>query len=211
MKRCPKCGGTLPLSNFTKDKKRRDGLSCWCRECNKKNVKAHRSCPDVAEQRRVTERNRYYFDPDKVKKRSAEWYKANADRAKKTNALALRKRMICPIFRLWETVRQRDWYQRNSAKGIAKTRKRQLLQSKATPKWLTSIQDALIHEMYEISVARSVQTGILHHVDHIHPLNGENFCGLHVPWNLDVIPASINCAKANLPPQNELNLFWGLG
>jgi hypothetical protein len=34
-------------------------------------------------------------------------------------------------------------------------------------------------------------------VDHEIPLQGENISGLHVPWNLQVIPASKNQSKGN--------------
>ena len=67
----------------------------------------------------------------------------------------------------------------------------------ARPKWLTKDQAKEINDMYiHMRDCRAV-TGEEYHVDHIVPLKGENICGLHVPWNLQVLPAYINERKSN--------------
>ncbi len=72
---------------------------------------------------------------------------------------------------------------------------------RATPPWLTDEDRALIRLLYQEAVALTMSTGIEFHVDHIVPLRGQTIygavSGLHVPWNLQVIPASHNLRKHN--------------
>lgn len=59
--------------------------------------------------------------------------------------------------------------------------------SKAMPVW---VDENTIKVIY-----RNCPEG--YHVDHIIPLAGANVCGLHVPWNLQYLPAYENISKSN--------------
>lgn len=64
----------------------------------------------------------------------------------------------------------------------------------AMPSWIC-IKD--IENFYKEATRMTIEKEILYSVDHIWPLKGKNFCGLHVPWNLRVITARENSAKGN--------------
>ena len=75
--------------------------------------------------------------------------------------------------------------------------KRRTKKLQATPEWLTEDDFWLIDEIYELAALRTKTTGIKWHVDHIVPLQGKKVCGLHVPWNLQVITFTDNMQKSN--------------
>lgn len=203
-KRCPKCKQTLPIDNFGLRKSTRDGFNCWCKACCRANVNRYRSTEVGAKKHRDQENARHKADPEYARKKSKEWHYNNLEKAKKIASEGLKKRRVCPIFRAWETIRQTDWARRNPGKSLAKTRKKQMAEKQRMPEWLSAIQRAQIEEFYDISAALYVQTGVKYHVDHIIPLRAKEASGLHVPWNLEVIPASINCSKANaMPPEHQ--------
>jgi len=81
--------------------------------------------------------------------------------------------------------------------------KRNAIKLGATPSWLNKDQLQEIKVFYKLSQILTEATPFPWHVDHIYPLQGENSCGLHVPWNLQVIPAHLNMSKGNKLPQSK--------
>lgn len=65
---------------------------------------------------------------------------------------------------------------------------------RATPSWVDRSE---IRQFYIAAANETLRTGVSHHVDHIEPIQGFDVSGLHVPWNLQVVTASYNCAKSN--------------
>ena len=65
---------------------------------------------------------------------------------------------------------------------------------RAWPNWCTSHPGFI--EIYR-EAKRQRRLGRDVHVDHIVPICSLIVCGLHVPWNLKVIPAKPNMAKSN--------------
>lgn len=86
------------------------------------------------------------------------------------------------------------WAQNNRAKCNALAAAYQASKIRATPPWLTNTQRKQIESFYMEAQRR----GEGWTVDHIIPLRGRTVCGLHVPWNLQVLTRSENSRKNNL-------------
>ncbi len=91
----------------------------------------------------------------------------------------------------------RGYQKKNLDKVRAWSMKYHASKLQRTPSWLTEDDFWMIEQAYEIAVKRTKATGVLCHVDHIVPLQGENVSGLHVPWNLQVITEIENKQKGN--------------
>lgn len=182
---CKDCGKSKPIEDFPKNPSMLDGHLNNCRTCENARIEAYRVIHPRPRKPKIIKQT---MTPAQIRRR-------HYDKNKKT-LLAKRK-----AFRLKnierEKARERKYLQNNRTVVRAKNGRRRAAETRAVPPWLNAIQKAQIQEFYEIAAARTVQTGVKHHVDHIVPLRGDGICGLHVAWNLQVLTEFENCSKHN--------------
>lgn len=89
------------------------------------------------------------------------------------------------------------WKERNRLWVLADTKNRRRRHREATPPWITRSQKIEMRELYKIAITMTQTTGVQYVIDHIIPLRSDLVCGLHVPWNLQVITQEENLRKSN--------------
>ena len=89
------------------------------------------------------------------------------------------------------------WKKNNPGRTSAIVAKRRADRAQRTPAWLTGEQLTAMDKLYKQAAWLTKITGVKWHVDHIVPLKGKNVSGLHIPDNLQVIPARENLKKGN--------------
>jgi len=91
----------------------------------------------------------------------------------------------------------REWSKRNPAKNCASSNKRRAVKLQATPQWLSKEQLNEIEQYYVMAKDLEKVFPWKQHVDHIVPLKNKEVCGLHAPWNLQILSAQANFQKGN--------------
>ncbi len=128
-----------------------------------------------------------------AKKRAISWGKTNLKKRAKT-VLSWSNRN-----RDKKSKSSEKWRKANPERGAFDTNLRRSRKLNATPYWITVSQKQEILEKYTQAKRLTMMTGILYHVDHIEPLKGKYVCGLHVPWNLQLLSYEENAEKGNRP------------
>lgn len=177
-KTCSKCRAAKPLADFYRQKVSKDGVGPWCKACMDLNRKANAK-----------------LNAEREKQTRLEWKKKNREKNRQSNRQSAARSRINNPQKFRDACRR--WRQNHKHKHCANTAARRAAKNMATPIWLTKKQRGEIVQIYLRAAQLTQRDGILYHVDHIVPLRGKNVCGLHVPWNLQAIPATENCRKSN--------------
>lgn len=148
------------------------------REANKDRRYAQTRAWNAANRDRKNELHREWSrrNPEKVQEKFAGWHAENSDRVRD---------------------QQRRYRADNPGKMNALSAKKRAAKRRATPAWLTDEHKRQIEAFYIAARHLTVETGVEHHVDHIDPLASDDACGLHVPWNLQILTAAENIKKGN--------------
>jgi hypothetical protein len=214
--KCKKCSETKSITEFGQT---RGKLKSSCKLCDSVYRKAHY----LANRDHTLAVNKKWANknPDNVRERSARWYRENTERHHELMAASYQRHRDERI------LRNRAWYRRNAKRRAvvikawqkrnaerlkaASVRYRQnhpdrtsaanalcrQYRGRAAPHWLTKQQKAEMRGTYRKAQHLTKETGVPHHVDHIVPIRGKIVCGLHVPWNLQILTAFENQSKSN--------------
>jgi len=168
MRACATCKEKKSVSNFSWRNKSKGLLQSHCKVC-------------------IKEKNKVQYENNKEKRVAyqTEWKKENPDKVSRYNR-TYRENNLDRV-KAWV----KDWDTRNKGRRTAITNRYRAAKLNATPSWLTDEHKKSILTVY----VKASEKG--YHVDHIVPLQGKNVCGLHVPWNLQIMSPSNNCRKGN--------------
>lgn len=142
-------------------------------------------------------------NPEAVKARRAKWHRENqeserarAAKYRRDNAGAVKARDAKYRRDNAETVKARSakYCRENPEKVCALKAKRRAAKLQRTPRWADL---KAIEAIYWVCAQLQKETGGRFDIDHVVPLQGRNVSGLHVHYNLQIIPHVANTRKRN--------------
>lgn len=174
-------------------KKKSPDRNAYHKEWRAKNIKSQREyhlAYYYANKPKLMERAIARGEPEAARLRVKKWSKNNPERKKELARQYWHRNKDSERARL-KALNTPELRRENLARYRAR-------KNSAMPIWLTSEDKFRIRSIY----ARGSKLGL--EVDHIIPIRNKSVCGLHVPWNLQLLPPTDNKMKSNrLPAAHE--------
>jgi len=204
-----------PGDNFHKNKSAKDGLNSECKSCkNEREAEYREKNRPILRIRSKKSRTKNPGYAKEWRLKNPEKFKANQKRSKDKNREKIRKDGLDYYYKTRERqlalgkkrrdanpekerARGRKFRQENKGSVNNRCARRRSKKAKATPIWSTKEDSLKIKTFYDEAARLTKETGIKHDVDHILPINGETISGLHVHWNLQILPRNLNIRKGN--------------
>ena len=92
---------------------------------------------------------------------------------------------------------RREYERKNPHKHRARIAKNRADNLKRKPRWIKDVFEKEIKEMYQMATELEKVFPWKMHIDHRIPKQGKLVSGLHVPWNLEILPWFENIKKGN--------------
>lgn len=167
---CTLCLEEKEDEDFNVSSAKKNGKNSYCKPCQSK-------------------KNKLWMEANKIHRQGydRDYKQVNQERVKENK-------------HLWDVENQgwRKAYRKyHKSRYAAHAMKRYVIVKLSQPSWLSEVQLQEIETLYWLAADLKAVSGETYHVDHIIPLQGKNVCGLHVPWNLQILPADVNIQKSN--------------
>lgn len=207
-KQCTRCKIIKKLSEFNKRNSSKDGLHTQCRLCTREVATEYkeRNKQVITQKKAIYDKKRYQENRELIIKRARQYGLRNKDKKVeydkkyyKENKNRITKKKSSYYLKNKQKVKEYydNWYKQNQCKVYANNKKYENAKRMAAPKWLTQEQIKQIELLYKDRQLIESLTGVGYDIDHVVPLRGNTVCGLHVPWNLQILTRAENSAKRN--------------